>query len=106
MENYIDQMIAHRETLVFQVKTLESDLKFADGLVYSGITLKISRIQQEIKAVNDEIHRYTFVGPEFPEWVRNQRHREQVDTARKTRIQSTMKKIEQLFGGKSGSKNY
>lgn len=99
MENYIDQMVAHRETLVRQVKTLESDLTFADGLVYSGITLKISRIQQEIKAVNDEIHRYTFVGPDFPEWVRNQRHREHVEVERKGRIQSAMKKIEQLFGG-------
>ena len=99
MNEYIEQLIERRNALVLRIKFLENDVATADGLAYADIHSKIQKAQEQIAQINAEIHRFTFVGPEFPEWVRNQRHREHVEVERKGRIQSAMKKIEQIFGG-------
>lgn len=100
MKEYVEQMIERREELLRKIKYLKEDAVTADGLAYSEITLRISRLWDSVKTIDREIRNYTFFGPDFPEWVRNERNREQIETERKTRVQSAMEKLEAFFGGK------
>ena len=98
MKNYIEQMIERRESLLLNIKSIQEDLIYADGGAYSQDRQRISKLQNEINSINAEVHRYTFFGPEFPEWVRSQRNREIVDKARKIRLESALIELEKLFG--------
>ncbi len=100
MKEYVEQMIERREELLRKIKWLEEDAVTADGLAYSEITLRISRLWDSVNHINREIHNYTFVGPVMPEYIRSQRHEESVEVARKNRVQSAMEKLEAFFGGK------
>lgn len=106
MKEYIEEMTSRKNTLMVQIEYLENDAVMADGQAHYEIKRKIAKAWNEVNHINLEIDRFTFVGPRMPEWVRNQRHHEHVEVERKGRIQSAMKKIEQLFGGKSGNTNY
>ncbi len=97
MKDYVEQMIERREELLRKIKWLEEDAVTADGLAHSE---SISRLHHSVREINREIRNYTFFGPDFPEWVRNERNREQIETERKTRVQSAMEKLEAFFGGK------
>lgn len=106
MKEYIEEMTSRKNALMVHIEYLENDAVMADGQAHYEIKRKISKVWNEVNHINLEIDRFTFVGPRMPEYIRSQRVQEVVDTARKTRIQSAIEKIEQLFGGKSGSTNY
>lgn len=105
MKEYIEELTSRRNALISHIEYLESDAVMADGQAYYAIKDKIAKAWNQVNQVNVEIDRFTFVGPRMPEWVRAERNQKVLDEARKSRIQSTLEKLEKFFSKNNGDNN-